>query len=262
MVVTGLAVLAAGCGPPADVPATPSAPGASTAPPTADAPSAAAPVVPDVGSVREDGAPLADAAGLGHDAGLLLPVDGGDLQAVDQGDGSVVATVHAPPGTLAWVAAPSGGRAEVQTDGSLTLHDEAGTVAAALAAPVAADGTRGAWRPAGDVVALDGPTGSASFVVGTVPLESATWGEAEGGRSLAVVPAPWVRTGGLAAQQAIASRLAVTEPEAASPSMQAQLWCHVLGARDKASWNLEPWRPEVGTATLLATRCNPTDDDL
>ncbi|MBO0899347.1 DUF2599 domain-containing protein [Cellulomonas sp. zg-ZUI22] len=149
----------------------------------------------------------------------------------------------------------------MQTDGSLTLHDEAGTVVAALAAPVAADGTRAAWRPSGDVVALDGPTGSASFVVGTVPLEGATWGENEGGRSLAVVPAPWVRDGGLAAQQALASQLSATEPEAASPSMQAQLWCHVLGARDKASWNLEPWRPEVPTTTLLATRCNPTDDD-
>ncbi|MCM0640494.1 DUF2599 domain-containing protein [Cellulomonas wangsupingiae] len=235
----------------------------TTPPPSSAGSSAGAgPVVPDAGTVLQDGAPLADAARLGHDAGSLLPADGGGLQAVDQGDGSILATAQAPPGTLGWVAPPPGGRVEVQTDGSLTLHDEAGTVVAALAAPVAADGTRGAWRPEGDVVALDGPTGSASFVVGTVPLENATWGEAEGGRSLAVVPAPWVRTGSLAAQQALASRLAVAEPEAASPSMQAQLWCHVLGARDKASWNLEPWRPEVGTATMLTTRCNPTDDDL
>ncbi|WP_307861414.1 DUF2599 domain-containing protein [Cellulomonas wangleii] len=257
-----VAGLTAGCGPSDDVTAAPATPAASTAAPSADAPSAGAtPVVPDAESVLRDGAPLADAARPGHDAGSLLPVDGGDLQVVDQGDGSVAVTVQGAPGTLAWVAPPSGGRGEVQSDGSLTLHDEAGTVVAALAAPVAADGTRAAWRPSGDVVALDGPTGSASFVVGTVPLEGATWGENEGGRSLAVVPRPWVRDGGLAAQQALASQLSATEPEAASPSMQAQLWCHVLGARDKASWNLEPWRPEVPTTTLLATRCNPTDDD-
>ncbi|WP_177199574.1 DUF2599 domain-containing protein [Cellulomonas sp. KH9] len=256
-----VAGLTAGCGPDDGAPVTPSPP-ASTAPTsTGTASPGAAPAVPDAGTVLQDGVPLADAARLGHDAGSLLPVDGGDVQVVDQGDGSVVATVQAPPGALAWVAPPPGGRGEVQTDGSLTLHDGAGTVVAALAAPVTADGTRASWRPVGDVVALDGPAGPVSFVVGTVPLEGATWGEAEGGRSLAVVPAPWVRDGGLAAQQALASRLSATEPEAASPSMQAQLWCHVLGARDKASWNLEPWRPEVPTTTLLATRCNPTDDD-
>ena len=115
-------------------------------------------------------------------------------------------------------------------------------------------------HPDRDVLGLD--AASATFVVGAAALESATWGEAEGGRSLAVVPAGWVRTGDLAAQEALASQLEAQEPEAATASMRAQLWCHVLGAPDKASWNLEPWRPEVSTTTLVATRCNPTDDDL
>lgn len=231
---------------------TASAPAPTSARPTPDAPPAA-----DV--VRATGAPLPGPAPV---AGALLPAADAAVETSDAGDGSTVATVTGHAGPLAWVAPPAGGRAEVQADGSVTLHDAAGTVVAALAVPTGADGARGAWHPVGDVLGLEAPGGSASFVAGAAALDSATWGEAEGGRSLAVVPAAWVRGGSLAAQQAVASQLAAAEPEAASASMQAQLWCHVLGAPDKASWNLEPWRPEVSTTTLLTSRCNPTDADL
>ncbi|WP_251140905.1 DUF2599 domain-containing protein [Cellulomonas dongxiuzhuiae] len=257
-VVAGLVVLAAGCAPPGDAPvpaptsATPVSPGPET-------PSALP--VPASGQVRDAGAPLAGATSAGHGAGALLPADGATLQVQDATDGTTLTTVTGRAGTLAWVAPPEGGQAGLQSDGSVTLQDAAGTVVAALTAPVGDDGAPGAWRSQGDVLALEAATSSASFVVGTAAVSSATWGDADGGRSLLVVPADWVRGGTLAAQQALVSQLALAEPEAASPSMQAQLWCHVLGARDKASWNLEPWRPEVSTTTLLMTRCNPTDDD-
>ncbi len=210
--------------------------------------------------MRDAGEPLAPDAT--PDAGSVLVVDGAALQREPGPDGAVTASVTGPAGVLAWVAPPRGGRAAVQADGSATLQDDTGAVVAALGPPSAADGGRGTWRVAGEVLALDAVGGAASFVVGTAALASATWGEAEGGRSLAVVPADWVRGGSLAAQQALSSQLQAAEPEAASSSMQAQLWCHVLGAPDKASWNLEPWRPDVGTGTMLATRCNPTDADL
>ena len=32
---------------------------------------------------------------------------------------------------------------------------------------------------------------------------------------------------------------------------------HALGAPDKDSWNLEPWRPDVGLLATLTARCNP-----
>lgn len=258
VVVAAVVVLVAACGPgeTGPGPAVTSVPPV-TLPPTATATTSQAPAPPGAGTVRATGIPLAGTAPSDHPAGSLLPVDGAGVTVEDGADGAQRTTVTAPGGTLAWVAPPRDGRAEVQQDGSATLLDAAGTAVAALGVPTGADGTRVAWRPVGDVLALDGAHGSASFDVGTAAVESATWGDADGGRSLLVVPAAWVRGSSLAAQQALASQLAVAEPEAASASMQAQLWCHVLGAPDKASWNLEPWRPDVSTATMLLTRCNP-----
>lgn len=89
-------------------------------------------------------------------------------------------------------------------------------------------------------------------------LESATWGEDEGGRSLAVVPAPWVRTAeDFAAVDQLWAELVETYPEADSPGMYDQLVCHVVGAPEKDSWNLEPWRPDVGLPAVMRARCNP-----
>lgn len=258
-----VAVLLAACGTGAPSTSSDPVPASAAASPSTVAPTSEAPAPPEApptgDGVRAAGAPLGGAA---PGAGALLVVTGAAVQPADAGDGSTLTTVTGPAGTLAWVASPAGGRSEVHEDGSVTLSDAAGTVVVALAAPAGAPAGRGSWRVDGDVLALDAPGGTASFVVGVAALESATWGNAEGGRSLAVVPAPWVRGGGLAAQQAVASQLAAAEPEAASASMQAQLWCHVLGAPDKASWNVEPWRPEVPTTTLLLTACNPTDEDL
>ena len=264
VVATAVVVLLAACGPGRGAPDPPVSPRASRA--TTDAPTGAtgtpAATAPEGGLVRDSGVPLGGPAALGRDVGSLLPADGAHLQVEDGLDGSVVTTVTGPPGMLGWVAPPRGGRSEVQADGSVTLHDGAGSVVVALAAPTGADGPRGAWRPDGDVLVLDAPAGSVAFVVGLAALESATWGDADGGRSLLVVPADWVRRGGLAAQHALVSELRLAAPESESASMQAQLWCHVLGAPDKASWNIEPWRPEVPTSTMLLTRCNPTDADL
>ncbi|MDQ0425960.1 MULTISPECIES: DUF2599 domain-containing protein [Cellulomonas] len=219
----------------------------------------------DADVVRQRGLPLGD-AGRGH----LLPVPhDATVDVVPGEDGAAAYAVAAGGDPAAWVAAPAGGGVALETDGSAVLRGAGGDVLVALGRP-AGEGRTASWQVEGDVLALRvgtptdgaaGAGGAVSFEVGTAALTSATWGEAEGGRSLAVVPAPWVRGGSLAAQRALESQLEATEPEAATPTMRAQLWCHVLGAPDKASWNLEPWRPEVGTGTLIATRCNPTDAD-
>lgn len=36
-----------------------------------------------------------------------------------------------------------------------------------------------------------------------------------------------------------------------------QLICHLLNAREKPQWNLEPFRPYVGFAATADARCNP-----
>lgn len=270
-----LAVLAVvvGCSPGAQGAPGSSPPAASAAPTSAatttapDPADPAGPPSPD--AVRAGGQPIG-----GEPAGALLATARAGVTVEPSADGAATWTVPGEdvpgehvtgagvPGSgaaAAWVAPPAGGSAEVLTDGSAVLRDADGRVVAALAVVTRGDGTRGAWRTDAGLLALADP---GSVTVGVDALASATWGEAEGGRSLAVVPADWVRGGSLAAQEALASQLEAREPEAASASMRAQLWCHVLGAQDKASWNLEPWRPEVGTATLVLTRCNPTDDDL
>ena len=52
--------------------------------------------------------------------------------------------------------------------------------------------------------------------------------------------------------------IAAADAEAGSPTMLQQLACHQLGARSKATWNLEPWRPDVDPFEMIAARCNPT----
>ncbi|KSW14795.1 DUF2599 domain-containing protein [Cellulomonas sp. B6] len=254
----------------------PAEPGTGAPTGAAETGSTSSPAALDAGAVRATGLPLGDPPTRGS----VLPVpEGADVGVEQRDDGAATYTIAAAgpdaagsdgaAGVRARVAPPDGGAVELLADASAVLRDAGGAVVTALGRATGPDGAAAAWRVEGDLLALHvdpaagaaAASGTVSFEVGTGALTSATWGEAEGGRSLAVVPAPWVRGGSLAAQEALASQLEAAEPEAATATMRAQLWCHVLGAPDKASWNLEPWRPEVGTGTLIATRCNPTDAD-
>jgi hypothetical protein len=50
-------------------------------------------------------------------------------------------------------------------------------------------------------------------------------------------------------------------PQADTPGMRDQFRCHWDFAENvepgKTSWNLEPWRPVVDAATMVAAGCNP-----
>ncbi len=201
------------------------------------------------------------------------------VQADVHGTGTRTVTLSLAPGRSARLALASPGALDVDSDGSITLLDGNGTPVAAVGPPTLPSGT-GDDAPRIEVTDVDatharlevhdrsagtapdsdaGPTApvSVTFAVGTQAIESATWGENEGGRSLAVDPTDWARRAGEAGLDLIRTQLVAAEPEADSTTMEHQLVCHVLGAPDKATWNLEPWRPDVGLILTATAHCNP-----
>ena len=139
---------------------------------------------------------------------------------------------------------------------------------ALLAAPAAAcvgllgalSGVPSAWAdPAGGAANPSAP--SPPFVDHT---EWTQWGG--GLTSLRVFPTPSGRAAtrepGMtaSADEAWAEVLALS-PDADTVGMRAQFICHwrfaELAQPGKPSWNLEPWRPVVDDAEMVASRCNP-----
>ena len=123
--------------------------------------------------------------------------------------------------------------------------------------------------PAAVLVALWGPAGSATADPTTMSppfIDHTEWAQWRGLSSLRVFPTP---SGRLAAgkpgnaslaDEAWAEVLALS-PDADTAGMRAQFICHwqfaELGQPGKTSWNLEPWRPVVDDAEMVASGCNP-----
>ncbi|MGO9155732.1 DUF2599 domain-containing protein [Mycobacterium sp.] len=110
---------------------------------------------------------------------------------------------------------------------------------------------------------VTGPTFSPPFVDHT---EWKHWGRLT---SLRVYPTPLARVAarqpgtsvsGAASDEAWAEVLA-RSPDADTPGMRAQFICHwqfaEIAQPGKTSWNLEPWRPVVDDAEMVASGCNP-----
>ncbi|MEZ0447159.1 DUF2599 domain-containing protein [Cellulomonas sp. ICMP 17802] len=239
LLATTLVLLAlAGCSPGRAEPApSPSATTTQPAPPDPDDPAV----------VRATGVPLASGA-------VTLLVAAPDATVTPQDDGS--ARLSVPDGD-ARLAAPEGMTVTALSDGSAAVHDATGAFVAGL--------TPDPWgarltQLGPDVVRLTaaGATpGPAGVWFTAAAVDSAVWGEAEGGRSLAVTPSAWARVGSLAGREGLWAQVVALAPDADVPGMQAQLECHELGAPDKAVWNLEPWRPAVDALEMIAARCNP-----
>ncbi len=200
-------------------------------------------------------------------------------------DGSTLLslTVGDKPATVALVSA---GTLKRGTDGSVSILDSAGVVRGGLAPPMATttasdanpnglafaqvdvlDATHAQICAKGSGVTTATATGESTgssgettvtIGLGTQALESAVWGNREGGDSLAVDPTPWARHAGEAGTSLVWSQLIAAEPAADTQSMKNQLECHAIGATEKDTWNLEPWRPDVGLLQVIAARCNPT----
>ncbi|SDF38559.1 Protein of unknown function [Cellulosimicrobium cellulans] len=136
-----------------------------------------------------------------------------------------------------------------------------GTTGTAGTTGTTAGGDDAAGAPAGDAGGTGTPDDAAAWDVvvplGTRAVRSTDWGEREGGRSLAVDPTVWARAAGQAGRELVWAQVVAAEPEADTPTMHDQLVCHAVGAPDKATWNLEPWRPDVGLLATMSARCNP-----
>jgi hypothetical protein len=139
---------------------------------------------------------------------------------------------------------------------ALVAASAAALVALLGAPPAPADPDTGASNPSG-------PSYSPPFVDHT---EWAQWGRLT---SLRVYPTPSARVAarqpgtsapGAAADEAWAEVLALS-PDADTPGMRAQFLCHwqfaEIAQPGKTSWNLEPWRPVVDDAEMVASGCNP-----
>ena len=252
----GLAVLLAGCG---LVGAEP-----GTVPPSSAVGEPAAPEPPDpepttASQVRAQGTPDVRLAGVT----VHLPDDGvREVVRASDADGE------------RWTLTPSGDRTDrlllllaAPEGADLRLHDD-GSVLLVPLEPAAPDGLGLAPLTTGtlellapDLLAVRAdpaaPDAAVDLRFGRTAVASATWGEAEGGRSLAVVPTAWARAAGEAGTELVWRHVQAVAGDEATPGMHDQLVCHGLGAPDKASWNLEPWRPDVGLAATLLALCNP-----
>lgn len=211
-------------------------------------------------------------------AGRILDVvlaGAGDLDVESEvpgfdGGADITATLTGPSATLEVTLV--GATAEVMADRSALLAAADGS--GGLTTPRATAAHGGRARVATDVVgssvvitprtrADDGATFPVEVTVSFAPtaIERVVWADRlEGGRSLQVFPTPWGRTASQAAGAAAWDGVIALEPEADTDVMHKQLRCHLLGAPDKKSWNLEPWRPDVGYTQYLLARCNPTAD--
>ncbi|MFD7309428.1 DUF2599 domain-containing protein [Promicromonospora sp. NPDC059942] len=201
-----------------------------------------------------------------------------DVREDELGPGTRTVTLSLGPEGSARLSLTSPGALDVDTDGSISVLDGNGTPVAAIAPPEPPSDAEDAPRI--EVTDIDATqarlriddrsatSGSderpartepvtVTFVVGTESIESTTWGENEGGRSLAVDPADWARRAGEAGLDLIRTQLVAAEPEADSDTMEHQLVCHAVGAMDKETWNLEPWRPDVGLILTATAHCNP-----
>jgi hypothetical protein len=97
---------------------------------------------------------------------------------------------------------------------------------------------------------------------GDALIDHVQWGSTDQGRQLRVYPTAAGRADTSPAGVDRAwSQVLATAPDANTPGMHDQFECHWVFARivdpTKTSWNLEPWRPDVGYQATVAARCNP-----
>jgi hypothetical protein len=97
-------------------------------------------------------------------------------------------------------------------------------------------------------------------------IDHTQWTQWQRLTSLRVFPTP---SGRLASRQPASDAAAdeawgevlAKSSHADTPGMRAQFLCHwqfaELAQPDKPSWNLEPWRPVVDDAEMVAAGCNP-----
>ena len=225
------------------------------------------------------------------DSGVIVT---STLPAPDQaGDGAQTPTGDSAPLLRLVVAASAGSTVTLAPDDTGAVVASTGDLVVGFATPLAVDSAGTAlatsWqvpdtasgtapdRTATDPSALDAGlavdlvldtatrdvlaqgTGPLTVTVhlGTTTVSATEWGTREGGESLAVTPSAWGRVSGQTGYTLGWADVVRREPTAQTSVMEKQFRCHQLGAPDKATWNLEPWRPDVSYLAYVAARCNP-----
>jgi hypothetical protein len=124
--------------------------------------------------------------------------------------------------------------------------------------------------PAAVLVALASSAPAAADPGTDVPhppfIDHTLWAQWQGQSSLRVFPTPTGRLatrapGAVAAGDEAWGEVLTLSPDADTPGMRSQFICHwelaELVHPGKSSWNLEPWRPVVDDAEMVASGCNP-----
>ncbi|KAA0023659.1 DUF2599 domain-containing protein [Antrihabitans cavernicola] len=106
------------------------------------------------------------------------------------------------------------------------------------------------------------PAPAVDHYAGAPLIDHVTWTQTDKGDQLQVIPTPAGRADTFpTAGDRAWSEVIAAEPSADTPGMHDQFFCHWVYARlvqpDKPSWNLEPWRPNVGYQATVAAQCNP-----
>lgn len=132
---------------------------------------------------------------------------------------------------------------------------------ASPAADIGATAPPASSGPAPSTTAPSGPACPATALV-----EEVDWVQRPDGTTLRVRPSEDLRACGgpfVAAADPLPGwdDLVRRMPEADLPGMREQYACHLRLAPGKEVWHLEPWRPVVTEAQLLASLCNPGSPD-
>ncbi|MGW5919102.1 DUF2599 domain-containing protein [Nocardia fluminea] len=106
------------------------------------------------------------------------------------------------------------------------------------------------------------PTTTVDPYAGLPLIDHVTWTENLDGPRLLVFPTQAGRKTAAPGTDELAwQEVRALDPDADAPGMRDQFLCHWVWARmvapDKPSWNLEPWRPDVGYQATVAANCNP-----
>ncbi|WP_194827748.1 DUF2599 domain-containing protein [Nocardia sp. XZ_19_231] len=106
------------------------------------------------------------------------------------------------------------------------------------------------------------PTTTVDPYAGLPLIDHVSWTENVDGPRLLVVPTQAGRKTGAPGTDELAwQEVRALDADADAPGMRDQFLCHWVWARmvapDKPSWNLEPWRPDVGYQATVAANCNP-----
>lgn len=195
------------------------------------------------------------------------------------GDGSVriltvLKSADSPTEYTYEVEVPEGGRLVVEDDMSVSILDSGDNWAGGIAAPWAADAKGDpvptTYRVEGNHVVQEiRADENASYPITADPwlgktlISKVTLSYVVGkGTTYKVYPTTWGRWTGSGARWSAWKEVIAINSRINRGNLKDQFYCHFdvvrLRAPNKASWNLDSWRPDVSYASTIRQDCNPS----